>query len=109
MMGRVVVATAVGIFVAAGIGSYANAFSEPIGTMISLVRPGKLYKIVSKPLGGYPIPEIGPGDPTALGGSVTVSVNGGELTCTLAAQAYDGTEGWKGLGNPRRGRRAGST
>jgi len=80
----------------------ANAFSEPIGTKISLIKPGKLYKIVSKPATPFPIPPDGAqaGNPAALGGSVTVTANNTSLTCTLAAQAYNGTEGWKGLDNP---------
>ena len=72
----------------------ASEFSEPIGTKISLVKPGKLYKIVSKPAVAYPIPAIGAGDPLALGGSIIVWLNGQVLTCNLTAGL------WKGLSNP---------
>jgi len=88
--------------------SNAKAFSEPIPTKVSLLKwgagVGKLYNIVSKPAVSttFPIPAIGPGDPPALGGSVTVTVNGDEFTCTLAAQAYDGSQ------NSQRTRRSGS-
>jgi len=100
MVKRLVGAMAVGVFVVAGLASHANAFSEPIGTKISLIKPGSLYKIVSKPTttGTFTLPA---GDVSAQGGGVTVTANGGTLECTLAAQAYDGIEGWKGLGNPK--------
>jgi len=68
----------------------------PIGTKIALIKPGTLYKIVSKPTTTYPLPPDStvPGNPGAAGGSVTVTANGGTLTCDLAAG------NWKGLGNP---------
>jgi len=101
MVKKLVGAMAVGVFLVAGLAVDANAFSQPIGTKISLIKPLKLYKIVSKPTLLFPLPTT---DLTATGGLVTVTANGESLTCNLAAQAYNGTEGWKGLGSP-----AGST
>lgn len=40
-------------------------------------------------------------DPVETGGNVTVSAGGADgVVCTLAAQNFDGTEGWTGLGDP---------
>ena len=76
----------------------ASAFSESIGTKISLVKPGKLYKIVSKPAppaqpsGLFSLPG---GNLAAVGGSVAVTLDGNSLDCALSAGGL-----WKGLGNP---------
>ena len=99
MLRRLLLTVIVGVFVIAGVAGYASALDQPIGTKISLIKPAKLYKIVSKPT-TTPLFTLPAGALSVLGGSVTVTVNDGTLTCALAAQAYDGTEGWKGLGNP---------
>jgi len=94
MAKRLIGTIAVGVLVVAGVPEYASAFDQPIGTKISLIKPGSLYKIVSKPVSSYPIPAVGPDDPLHVGGSLEVTLNGGSLTCTLAGGL------WKGLGNP---------
>ena len=76
----------------------ANAFSEPIGTKISLIKPGKLYKIVSKPVA--PAQPLGlfslPGDNLAVtGGTVKVTLDDNEMNCVLTPGGS-----WKGLGSP---------
>jgi len=88
---------AVGVLIIAGVADYASAFDQPIYTKISLIKPGRLYKIVSRGAFPYRLPTD---NPSLTGGSLTVTANSTSLTCTLAAQAYNGTEGWKGLGNP---------
>jgi len=97
MVKRLVGTIAVGVLVVAGVAEYASAFDQSIGTKISLIKPAKLYKIVSKAAATFPLPT----DNLALtGGSLTVTANSTSLTCTLAAQGYEGTEGWRGLGSP---------
>ena len=94
----------------------ADAFSEPIPMKISLLKwggtppVGKLYKIVSKPSpesqpsGLFSLPDAGTSDPVTNGGTLEVEVGlggpRGTLNCTLLGGAFDGTQGWKGLGNP---------
>lgn len=89
----------------AGLGGDARAFEQPIPTTVGLVRfggstaVGRGYKLVSRsrnlPLFSLPV------ESTALtGGALTVTVGEGTLDCTLAAQLYDGTEGWIEFGNP---------
>ena len=104
MVSRIVATIAVGFSVVAGLVSHASAFEEPIPTKISLLKwgagVGKLYKIVSKPsasqAGGlFQIPDPDTSNPVTNGGSLTVAVGSGELTCALAGGAN-----WKGLGNP---------
>jgi len=100
MVRRLIGAIGIGVLIIAGVADYASAFNQPIFTKSSLIKPGKLYKIVSKPnhpLTLFPLPTD---NPSLTGGSVSVTANDTSLTCTLAAQGYDGTEGWKGLGNP---------
>jgi len=87
----------------------ANAFSEPIGTKMSLIKwsgtAGRArYKFVSKPVvtsqpsWSFPLPT----DDLTLGanGSVTVTANDCRFTCILYAWPYDGYWGWRGLGSP---------
>jgi hypothetical protein len=106
MLSRLVGTIAVGVLIVAGVAEYASAFDQPIFTKSSLIKPGKLYKIVSKPTSGeFPIPpaEGGDGTPIDLGGSVAVTLNNGTLNCTLASQSFLGsgrTEGWIGRGRP---------
>jgi hypothetical protein len=95
MLSRFVGTVAVGVLIIAGVADYASAFNWPIRTKMSLIKPGRLYKIVSR--GTFPLPA---GDLAVLGGSLTVTANSSSLMCTLAARPYDGTEGWKGLGDP---------
>jgi hypothetical protein len=105
MASRFAAVILVGVFIVAGLTSQASAFSEPIPTKISLLKwggnppVGKLYKIVSKASKDAPF-TLPTGDPVANGGSVEVKVGAGVLQCTLAGGAFDGTVGWKGLGNP---------
>ena len=113
MVSRVVGTIAVGMLVVAGLAGYASAFSHPIPTKISSLkwggnpRVGRLYKIVSRapevPL--FRIAGHGGYGPVALGGGLTVRVDGGvagTLTCDLEAGAWDGNRGWKELGTPHR-------
>jgi len=89
-----------------GLAGEANAqFDELIPTKVGLVKfagspaVGKLYKLVSK-APNPPLFLLPSADPAATGGSVAVGISPGRLDCTLAAQAYDGIEGWKTLGPP---------
>jgi uncharacterized repeat protein (TIGR01451 family) len=85
----------------------ANAqFEELITSRIGIVRfaanppLGKLYKLVSKAPKAGPLFLLPSADPATTGGSLAVGVSPESLNCTLAAQAYNGTEGWKTLGPP---------
>ena len=109
--GAVACATALAVaFVLAA--ADATAFSQPIGTKVTYVKPGDLYKFVATPtwwpwfpITEFPMPATGAGDPFALGGSVKVTLNGEQLTCTLAPQAFDHGEGWLRIIHPNRPRR----
>jgi len=105
MMGRVVLAIAVGALVVAGVGTYAAAqhLEQTIPAKLIMVRfggsppTGRLAKFVSK--GAFTLPDQIDGGLTD--GSVTFDYGTlGKLTCTLPQQLFDGMEGWKGLGSP---------
>ena len=108
-MGKRLVGTmAVGVFVVAGIGSYAGAqpVDQTIPAKLIMVKfsgaapVGKLAKIVSK--GSFTLADQATGGHTD--GSVTFDYGTlGQVTCTLPDQSlYEPgvTEGWKSLGNP---------
>ena len=64
---------------------------------IGIVVPGKLAKLVAKPLAGstFVLPDAG-SDPTLNGGSLAVFDTAGPESDVYALP----TSGWKGLGNP---------
>ena len=53
MLRRLMLAVTVGVFIITGVAGYARAVDQPIGTKVSLIKPGKLYKIVSKHASGW--------------------------------------------------------
>jgi hypothetical protein len=90
-----------GAFVAAALalvcsGAPAGATDIPIPGKITIIKDGKLAKLVAKPVGAFTIPGIGSaGDPVINGGEVNFFDTGGSgiMTDTLG-----GT--WTGLGSP---------
>ena len=106
MLRKLVATIAVGLFMmVAGLGSYANATGHPTPTRIGLIKfggvppVGRLYKLVSK-APNPPLFTLPASSPAATGGTLTVAMTGGELTCDLQSGAWDGNRGWKELGNP---------
>jgi hypothetical protein len=78
-------------------GAPAGATDIPIPGKITIIKDGKLAKLVAKPVGAFTIPGIGgAGDPVINGGEVNFFDTGGSgiVTDTLGA----GT--WTGLGSP---------
>jgi hypothetical protein len=64
---------------------------------ITIIKDTKLFKVVAKPVGLFPIPAVGgAADPLINGGSVEVVDTGGPGTLTDAL----GAGAWSGLGNP---------
>jgi len=85
------------------VSSAASAADNLISGKITVVKPAKIGKFVSKSTTGFPLPQIGGAeDPTLNGAEVrlfdTVASGAGSFTHSLPAL------GWTGLGNP-----AGST
>ena len=95
----------VAIFAVAGLASQAGAFDEPIPTKVGLVKfdgdppAGILYKLVSK-APNPPLFTLPTSSPAVTGGSLTVTMDTGTLSCTLAPGLFAGTVGWKELGSP---------
>ena len=105
MVSRIAGRIAVGVLVVAGLGSQATTqpVDQTIPAKLIMVKfsgappVGKLAKIVSK--GSFTLPDQIDGGLTD--GSVTFDYGTlGQVTCTLPQQPFDGTEGWKGMGNP---------
>jgi hypothetical protein len=64
---------------------------------IVIIKDAKLTKMVAKPTTTFPVPApAGAGDPTAAGGSLSVTDLGDSQGLSTALPAA----GWKGLGNP---------
>jgi len=90
-----------------GLTGDANAqFPQLIPTRVGLVKfggsppTGKICKLVSKAPRGGPLFALPTSSPATTGGSLTVTVGAGALTCDLAPGGWNGQRGWKGLGNP---------
>jgi len=100
---RLAVVAAVCAALLVGLAGHASAqFDELIPTKVGLVKfggnpaVGKLYKLVSKRT-GFVLPTV---SPATTGGTLTVTIGAGTLTCNLAPGLFAGTAGWKELGNP---------
>ena len=95
-MNRKLVAAAAAVGLALGGLDTAGA-DTLIPGKIHLIKPGKLTKMVAKPVGVFPLPTpLGSGDPTVAGGTLNVfdTSDGGAFTTNLP------DTGWTGLGNP---------